>query len=468
MNIEVLEDLHTLFSSPRALKLFKILTPIAIIMAMSLGWNYYDVMWWIQWYRVIEEHGIIGVLNIYRFCRLPECKVPYPPLAVLIFIPFYAITTFLPQVLSIILLKMFLVLIPGLIIYMIIKRLRGSDIALTWLLCIPFLQILFALQFDVLVSLLVLLSTYMMLRNRVDKSAVYLALATLVKHVAAIIVPLHVTFLWVTGRRNYVYKYILFYILVAGCIVAPFFIVAPKEFIQHVLLFHSSRAPQDLSLWALPTLFLEDDVALRQAVIDNLWVAMFIPCYMLTIYLFYRQLRRPRAESFSVLLPLYTSILLLLYITLNKVGNLNYAVWFVPTALIALSRKHIKVLHILTTVLGILGALTYAFMLYIPPASVNAPMFIVEDLMYWNARALLAQSLNYYLFYITSVGYTLLTYIVRLIKPISTPTDFASQIPLFKYLYLYRLYIMVMSLVLAQITLTLILILNIRWTKYYT
>jgi len=149
---------------------------------------------------------------------------------------------------------------------------------------------------------------------------------------------------------------------------------------------------------------------------------------------------------------------------MNKIGNLNYMVWFVPTALLALKRKHITTLYRLTAMIGLVGALTYAFMLYIPPAAVNAPMFIVEDLAYWNARALIAQSINYYIFYIASVLQSILAYMASFIY---TPTDFVSEVPIFRVLYIHRSAIVVASLMSTQILLTILLVTLIDWIKEY-
>ncbi|MEM2008776.1 MAG: glycosyltransferase 87 family protein [Ignisphaera sp.] len=455
---------ESIFPSQKIYRVAGVLIPILVLSALFIGWNYYDVMWWIKWYKIVEEHHLTGLLNLYRLCRLPDCKVPYPPLAFLIFVSIYAIALLLPALFRPLILKLFLVLIPGLVIYKIMTKLKGKDIGLIWLISIPFLQILFALQFDVIVACMIFVSVYMFLKDRIDISAVALGLATLVKHIAVILLPFYLLVLKLRGGAKNVYRFLFIYLALTGGIILPFFISTPREFIDHVLLFHSSRAPQDLTFWAIPSIILGNNISSVQHYIDNLWLFFFSICYILLFTLFYSQIKKHGIETSCKLLPIYISILLLLYITMNKIGNLNYMVWFVPTALLALKREHITTLYRLTATIGLVGALTYAFMLYIPPAAVNAPMFIVEDLAYWNARALIAQSINYYIFYIASVLQSVLAYMASFIY---TPTDFVSEVPIFRVLYIHRSAIVVASLMSTQILLTILLVTLINWIKEY-
>lgn len=467
MPADAISDECIIFYPSKTLRLYIILAAIMVIAAMVVGWNYYDVMWWIQWYKIVEEKGPTSLLEIYRLCSPSECKAPYPPLAIVIFVAAYAPLQPLPPIMRMILLKVLLVLIPGLVVYRILKRSRGPDVALVWVISIPFLQILLALQFDVLIALLILLSINMVLHNKIVKSAILLALATLIKHVVVIALPIYVMFLWARKSVNTVAKYVAVYLSTVGGIVLPFFIAAPNEFLGHILFFHSSRAPQDLSLWALPTLIHRENVALVQTVVSNIWGIFFAVCYTAVTYLLYRLLKTSRTTDINKVLPLSISTILLMYIALNKIGNLNYVVWTIPPSFIVLKRKHIKTVFKLTTLLGLAGALVYIFMLYIPPASANAPVFIVEDLTYWNARALIAQSLNYYLFYILSLSYAPFIHLVDSSKLFSTPTDFVSRITFFRFLHAYSLPIMISTLVISQTILTVFLVLKIQWLKQY-
>lgn len=451
--------------STRWLKIFAI---VANVFALLIGWNYYDVMWWTQWYRVVEANGLNALTRIYSVCSPPDCKVPYPPLALLIFIPVYALSTLFPPLIKMIILKTFIVVIPSLIVYTVIRRLRGFEEALLWISSWPLLQILFAFQFDVLIALLLLLSTLAIVRHRLGYAAMFLGLATMIKHVVAIVAPLHIIYLRFSKGWKYVMKYLGVYAIVVGAIALPFFISTPREFLNQLLLFHSSRAPQDLSLWAVATILLENQVEEVKHAVGNLWAVFFIFIYTLSLYTFWHYLKyeyERKSYSDSMVLPIYTCIVLLLFISLNKVGNLNYVVWFVPIAFAFLNKNHIRVIYKLTFVLGFVGGLVYAFMLLIPPASAEEPVFIAEDLAYWSAKALIAQSLNPYIFsLLSSIS---IAYEVYLSEPFSTPTDFITGFHLFKILYLYRPQVILITIIVSQVILLTLITFIVSWIKDY-
>jgi uncharacterized membrane protein len=446
----------------RWLKFFAI---AANICALLLGWNYYDVMWWSQWYRLIEANGLSALLNIYKVCSLPDCKVPYPPLAVIIFIPVYALSSIFPPIIKMVILKSFIVVLPSLAIFFVIKRLKGFEEALLWLASWPLLQILFAFQFDVLIALLLLLSTIYITRERSSYAAIFLSLAAMIKHVVCIVVPLHLIFLKIMKGWKEVAKYLVVYIVTVGAVTLPFFISTPNEFLNQIVLFHSARAPQDVSLWAIATILLENQVEEIKQIVGNLWVLLFFIVYILIVYTFWSQLKHRDILGNQSILSIYTSIILLIFISLNKVGNLNYVVWFIPTAFAFLNRDHIRTLYKLTFVLGIAGGLIYAFMLLVPPASVEGSVFIAEDQAYWSAKAIIAQSLNPYIFSLLSSLSTI--YETYISEPLSTPTDFVTGIRIFKILFLFRSYIILFTIIISQVLLLILITSMIRWVKEY-
>lgn len=461
-----------IFPSKTIYKIVLILTPFLIFLASFIGLNYYDLMWWIRWCKIVERNGVHGILNIYNLCESPDCKVPYPPLAVLIFVSTCSTSLLIPEPFKFSIFKLVLVILPGLVVYKFLAKIRDEYVALLWLLFIPFLQVLFALQFDVLLACLIFLSVYMILRNRIGISAALLGLATAVKHVTIFLLPAYIAAVKFRKTRYIdILKFLFIYIAVSGSITLPFFISAPRKLLEHILLFHSSRAPQDISLWAIPSIILHNNVFfIRHHFVNNLWFFFFSMCYIALFVMFCYNIKKHRVENLDRVLPIYISTLLTLYIAMNKIGNLNYMVWPIPTALIALKNSHIKTFYKLTALIGIIGALTYAFILYIPPASVNKPIFIVEDLTYWNARALIAQSLNYYLFYIATLIRCTLNYrtsiITSTVLPMQTPVEFV-QVNIFKIFYAYRLPIIITSIISSQIILTILIITQIKWLKKY-
>jgi len=439
-----------------------ILSALIIISALNIGWNYYDIMWWISWYKIVETNGISSIFSIYRLCQLPTCKAPYLPLAILIFLPSYAITTLLPVPFRFIVLKIILVLIPAIAIYNILKKNRDSIIALLWFLSLPFIQILFVLQFDVIISLLVLLATYFFSNQKYHLSAITLALSSLIKHVTVILLPIYLITLLIDKKYRTVLKYLLIYILVVLTIVLPFFINDPISMIEEVILFHGARAPQDLSIWAILTVVLETNIVKSLGYIDNIWLIPFTIGYI-SLIIYYIQIHKYRNSNKDYRhLCLCISLALLMFITFNKIGNLNYLVWIVPTALMALSGKDLISFYRLTAFIVLFGSIPYALMLTFFPASIDIPTLLAEDLSYWNARALLAQSLNYYIFYVSVMVDILSIYLSNILTPLEFVDYFYSAA---LSIYKYKELIMIIIIINTQIMLTLLIIQLLKYLK---
>jgi uncharacterized membrane protein len=401
-----------------------IIISIALIVAsFVIGWNYYDIMWWISWYKIIERNGISSILAIYSLCQPPACKVPYPPLTVLTFISIYAFAMLAPYQLRYLILKLCLVVIPALMVFCIIKRVRGFDVALVWLLSLPLIQILFALQFDVLIAMLILLSTMYIASKKYSKASIVLALATLTKHVIAIILPLHIIFIYRKEGLEKTVRYVLTFILIVLAFCMPFYIASGSGFLNNLVGFHSSRPPQDLSVWALSTYILECTISKYNKVLDNLWVIPFAITYFIVLYIMQKKLKREckHRDSLSII-TVFTSLLLLLFITFSKVGNLNYFVWIVPTSLIALDLQRMKKFTLLITMFVLFVSLPYSLLLWFIPATSYEQTFIAEDIGYWDARAVFVQSINYYVIYALSL---LQQYVITPIAPVHTavPSD---------------------------------------------
>lgn len=394
----------TMFTHKQRIVLL-LLSAAIILASLNVGMNYYDVMWWIAWFRIVQEHGILSLIRIYELCSSPVCKVPYLPLAVLLFTTSYALVTVIPHVIRYVVLKLILVMTPSIIIFHILKRYRGLDIAILWLLSLPFLQILIVLQFDVLIAMLVMLSTLYFLLNKNHYAALFTSLAVLTKPVVAVIVPLHAFAIIIRKEYRELLKYLLVLVITLTVFTVPFFAASPARFIEDTILFHSFRAPQDLSLWAMITVFEEGRIAEELRFIDSLWLVPFLTCYLLLFVILYRVSRtQSLCMDQPALYGIITSILPLLFlITFSKVGNLNYIIWIVPTSLLVLNPKYIKRFNVLMSLIVLLGSLPYAVMLLLVPASTGAPVFIVEDLSYWDARALIVQSINHHIVYSLSL-----------------------------------------------------------------
>jgi hypothetical protein len=104
-------------------------------------------------------------------------------------------------------------------------------------------------------------------------------------------------------------------------------------------------------------------------------------------------------------------------------------------------------------------------MLLVPPASVEGSVFIAEDQAYWSAKAIIAQSLNPYIFSLLSSLSTI--YETYISEPLSTPTDFVTGIRIFKILFLFRSYIILFTIIISQVLLLILITSMIRWVKEY-
>ncbi|MDK6029283.1 glycosyltransferase 87 family protein [Ignisphaera sp. 4213-co] len=457
---ENVEDCRKVFPSlyDRRRKYILILILLLLSTSLVIGWNYYDIMWWISWYRILEKNGPLYLFSLYRLCRVPTCKVPYPPIAVIMFVSIYALAMIMPYQLRYAILKLILVVVPAYIIFKVIRKSRGFEIALLWLLSLPFLQILFALQFDVLVALFVLLSTLYIWSGKHFKAAASLAIATLIKPIVAVIAILHMIFLYRRGGFRKVIEYIAIALVIGLAITTPFIVASGKNFVENVISFHATRPPQDASPWAIATFVLESNITKYNNIIDNLWTIPFVIALSFTVLGFIIIMRQKPYVSLRFL-ALSTSILLLLTIVFGKIGNTNYLVWIVPTSIIALDCQILRKFYLLTTLLVLLVSVPMTgIMLYLAPAVSAEPTFMAEDLGYWDARTLFMQSINYYIIYALSIfqQYSLLP--IRIVAP----SDFLETINYITTLIDVKKICLVGLVILAQILLMLLLILHYK------
>jgi uncharacterized membrane protein len=435
------------FASGKHRKMAFVLALILIMSSLIIGWNYYDIMWWVSWYRIVQREGASAVLFIYTLCQPPTCKVPYPPLAVLIFVSVYAIAMLVPYQFRYIILKLCLVIVPALIIFYIIKKRRGFDIALIWLLSLPLIQVLFALQFDVLIAMLILLSTIYITKKEYSKASIVLALATLIKHICVIILPLHIIFTYRENGLRKAFEYLLTFSMIALLFCMPFYIVSREDFINNLISFHASRPPQDLSIWALPTYLLEYGISTYSSILNILWIIPLAVTCLATLYIAQKEMKKMlKHDDALTSIALFTSLLLLLFITFNKVGNLNYLVWFVPTSLIALNLRKIKNFVSLTAILVLFIALPYSLLLWCIPATDYRQSFIAEDVGYWDARTVFTQSINYYIIYTAGVFQRYAIMPIRMY----VPSDVLDFLEIIKMLNAIKRILVAMLIILAQ------------------
>ena len=376
------------------------LAAMAISISILFGWNFYDIMWWLEWYDIAKSHGI---LDIYILCTIPSCKIPYPPLAPLLFIASYGLATPLPLGLRMLIVKLLLVLLPGILIFIILYRIKGSKAAILWIFSFPFLQLLIALQFDVLVALFLILAVILLWKDRYYLSAVSLALATLIKHALIVLLPIG---LYIAYRRKNLrasFLYLILFMFTISAISIPFMLQDPTSFLNNVLYFHSHRIPQDLSLWAIPTVLFERSIVSLN-ILQWCWTLFYAIVYLALFIVFRRINIWKSLEGISIAM----TMTLLAFITMSKIGNFNYLVWIVPIGILGLygiSRTKAVFFVALLSAAILFGWAPYIALLYLPPAVLGKPVFIPEDLALWNARYLFSHFINQNLFNIlTKLG----------------------------------------------------------------
>jgi len=208
------------------------------------GWNWYDVQWFIKWAQY-------GLLHVYY---APKCA--YFPLAPITFVllyksAIYIVNTFhlsKPIYLTRLLTKLPMIISALLIAYILYRRV-GPSVAILWMFTLPTYSNIWALQFDIITALFLLLTVLLEWRGRSFLAGICLGIATLYKQ--AVLVA-YIPYLFYSIVRKRFRKLLLFttgFIGTVAIFVIPYLIVSPKMFIQKAILFHAKRFPQDLSIW---------------------------------------------------------------------------------------------------------------------------------------------------------------------------------------------------------------------------
>ncbi len=427
---------------------------IAVVTLTALmGWNYYDIMWWIEWDRIASQHGLFSV---YAHCIPPLCKAPYPPLAVLVFLASYRFATLVSgSVLwaTMLVLKLLLVILPGLAIYLALSRYVSRAAGILWLFSLPFLQIVFALQFDVFLAALLLASGIALLRKRYTLAGLFASLAVLVKQSAMVVIPVMLIALIASRNRGGLARFVLG-MIPAAALIAPFMLYSPAAFLYDVFLFHSTRIPQDLSLWAIPTHILGGYVA-NIWILKSGWVIPFALSYIaLLVYMWRRRLWEERG---GILLAM--ALALLLFIVFGKIGNFNYLVWPLPLAVAGLyfiDRRRCIEVATLFSIAIVVAHVPYITLLYLVPATLGRPIFVAEDLSFWPSRVILESSLN------SNLAELPLVKVINATNTAIVNTLNKTVKHVVSELYTLRGVLMSLAAVVGQIVLTMTLILMIR------
>lgn len=356
-----------------------------LILYLSIsGWNYYDVRYFIRWH---DEYFAKGrVFEIYT--TRSQLKVSYPPLAVLIFTTIHgiAVTLFPVNIIMWRLIDKLPLIISFNLIYFILRGKYGKLPAMLWLLSFVSYVVIYTYQFDLIVSLFILLAIVNIEKRNYSLYGLYVTLAALIKHFLGVLLILPL--IGMLKRRDYgnLFKYISTVSITLSIFISPFFIVDPVGFIDKVILFHTRRPPQNLSIWAIPVYLVKYDISLLPSFINNAWIIPFT-IFLLIIL---REFTREIGGSKICELDLYVKYIVLIiagFLLLGKVGNINYFLWLTPPLLILITRvsdidrEKTRKLCKVYLYIGILIGFLFGYIMNYVNIVIGYPVFVFED---WN------------------------------------------------------------------------------------
>ncbi len=389
---EILQSFTTYIDTNIRGKKFAIIYIIFILILLGTavsGWNWYDVQWFIRWTHY-------GLLHVY-FAE----KCAYFPLAPITFVLLYKFATYVAYTYHLykpiyfirFVTKLPMIISAALIAYILYRESRPS-VALLWMFTLPTYSNIWALQFDIITALFLLLMVLLEKRGRSLLAGVCLAIAALYKQAVVVAYIPYLIYMIVRKRFRRLALFSLGFFTVLFGVLTPYLLVSYREFIEKSILFHADRFPQDLSIWNIPQIL--TNYKLLVPLFKWLWEPVFI--IALFTYLGFRIVYIQRKygidtiseEEFNRILISDVIISILFLIFFNKVGNPGYFIWVAPLLLLLINDEIYYLAYIICT---IFAYIIYPSILYIPAVMLNKGIFIVEDLKYWPARKLFAKSI---------------------------------------------------------------------------
>ena len=370
-------------------ELFLLALAILLLIASSwIAWNYYDISVFLEWAKIAESKN---VLRIYSDAR----KAGYMPLAPIVFIATYIIAKgifeALVQIASIIgayyidFMKLFMriplllaIIATGFLLY---KR-EGWSVAKWWFFGIPVWIVYLAYQFDPLMVLFMVWGAYLFVEKKYYASGVLWGIGTALKFVPILFVPL--AFKVISDRRVFI-KFIISFLVPVTIISLPFLLFNPVLMVKKVLEFHASRYPQMLSIFNIPMLATNHNLAFSD-ILNWAWIPVFVAIY--TIILMTVDVKEGNKDSLFAAFALIT----LAFIIFNKVQNPQYILWSYPFLVYSFNKLGSKKVKYALLVATLIGSVIYPLMYYVPPAVLNKPILIEEDMKLYSARDLLVKS----------------------------------------------------------------------------
>jgi len=399
----------------RVKDLLKTAVPVAVLIVLTASmWNWYDVTIFENWVRAYREVGLFRIYEISFVLGNASYRVAYPPVPPIIYIATHALAEALVSGINLVasaapwlgqvlvaavdhlirtVLKLPL-LVFTVALGVVLWRRFGSEAVYWTLLGVPTIVTLANYQFDPLVAFFLYAAVVLVDNPKwgLYVSALASTLAVLTKPLVAL--PLLPLVLYVYRRYGFggLLKYAGVSISIGMAVVGLFLIPNPRAFISNVLLFHSSRPPQYISLWNLPVL-LSGRNSQVVGLVNTIWLPVMLIAVLASVAIPVKA-KYLRLDSLEDVVRL-TLLTLAVVLVLNKVVNPNYLLWAYPLVVhIAFSRKGCDRGAIITYNLGSALAALWGGLYMLIPALVNDVVVIEETGELLPARYLIYKSLD--------------------------------------------------------------------------
>ncbi|WP_440059210.1 hypothetical protein ACSU1N_05335 [Thermogladius sp. 4427co] len=356
---------------------------------------YYDYRYFVQWYDIASREGLAQVYS-------KALKTAYFPLTVYVFVFFHwignSISSYLhlgesPSNPVVVAIDKIPYILSFNLIYFFLRRKYGPRAGFLWLINIAAYSTLVGFQVDLLVALFILLSMIYIEEDKPRISILFASLATLMKQVFAFTALIPFMYMWKTeGFEKALRSSLLYFLAPIVVLSAPFLVLDPTNFVYKSLLFHESRFPQDLSLWAIPLYLSQFNIQQLPRFLSWLWVIPFLSFVIVFIVSLYK-------NSITRSNAIYYYILLIAgMLVFNKVGGLNYLTWLTPLLAAWCARaggREALTLKRLFISLPIFSLLIYPFLTIFAATIAGGDIFIVEDASWEPAEGIFYSSYGY-------------------------------------------------------------------------
>jgi len=359
--------------------IYLVVVNIINVYLMIIGWNYYDVNYFIAWYNEYFKTG--RILEIYT----SELKVAYPPLAIFHFVLTHAVATWLfgENLLAQVVINKIPLLIAFNTIYFILRRHYGRIAGYLWLATFSAYSLILSYQFDLTASLFILLAITSLKYKKYTATGVYLALASLLKQTLGVLALPVVLYLYKKRAIRELKQFLLGVVLTVGVFIAPFFITSPTAFLDKILFFHARRPPQYMSIWAIPLYYYKYELNIIVELVSTVWIIPFLAYLVLTVFNMWWKLETNYNDEYFIIVK-YMVLLVAGLVFLNKIGNINYLVWTAPPLIVFTSllrdQKVKKSIVNLYVFINSIISFVFGFIMFATPLIAGSDyIFVAED-----------------------------------------------------------------------------------------